>query len=195
MFQWVVLTAVNCQSWWACTYLLNGLKEIIGRNQDGLYRDDMLAYLRNLSGPQTTSIEKKLFTFFKSHKLQITIETNIKQTDFLDIHFDFESEIYKPCRKEDCPPTYINVKSNHSPHIIKNLPTMISKRLSLLSANEEVFNQESGIYNEGLRIAGYSEKVKYIPDQIPDQPKRKRSRKLIHFLPPWNEAVSGNSNL
>ena len=59
MFQWVVLTAVNCQSWWACTYLLNGLKEIIGRNQDGLYRDDMLAYLRNLSGPQTTSIEKK----------------------------------------------------------------------------------------------------------------------------------------
>ena len=98
MFQWVVLTAVNCQSWWACTYLLNGLKEIIGRNQDGLYRDDMLAYLRNLSGPQTTSIEKKLFTFFKSHKLQITIETNIKQTDSLNIHFDLESEIYKPYR-------------------------------------------------------------------------------------------------
>ena len=85
---------------------------------------------------------------------------------------------------------YINVKSNHSPHIIKNLPTMISKRLSLLSSNEEVFNEESAIYNEGLRIAGYKEKVRFIPDQNLQGQRRKRRRNLIHFLPPWNEAVA-----
>ena len=67
---------------------------------------------------------------------------------------------------------------------------MISKRLSLLSSNEEVFNEESAIYNEGLRIAGYKEKVRFIPDQNLQGQRRKRRRNLIHFLPPWNEAVA-----
>ena len=171
-------------------YLLNGLKAILDEDQDGLYMDDLLAYIRGLSGPQIAKIEKKLFSFFKSLDLKITIQSNVKQTDFLDIHFDLDSETHKPYRKEDTPPVYINVNSNHSPHIIKNLPTMISKRLSLLSSNEEVFNEESAIYNEGLRIAGYKEKVRFFPDQNLQGQRRKRRRNLIHFLPPWNEAVA-----
>ena len=66
---------------------------------------------------------------------------------------------------------------------------MISKRLSMLSSNEQVFNQECAVYNEGLRLAGYKDKVSYIPGTEDQQPKRKRKRKIIYFLPPWNDAV------
>ena len=79
-------------------YLLNGLKAILDEDQDGLYRDDLLAYIRGLSGPQIAKIEKKLFSFFKSLDLKITIQSNVKQTDFLDIHFDLDSETHKPYR-------------------------------------------------------------------------------------------------
>ena len=169
-------------------YLLNGLKQIIKVEHQGLYRDDYLCIV-NLPGPELEKLRKKLFQFFQSHKLSITIEAGVKQTDYLDISFDLNTGLHRPYRKEDTPPVYINVDSNHNPSIKKNLPVMISKRLSMLSSNEQVFNQESAVYNEGLRLAGYKDKVSYIPETGNQQPKRKRKRKIIYFLPPWNDAV------
>lgn len=170
-------------------YLLNGLKRIIKMDHQGLYRDDYKAIV-NLPGPDIEKLRQKLFSFFQGHKLSVTIEAGMKQSDFLDISFDLNTGLHRPFRKEDTPPVYINVDSNHNPSIKKNLPVMISKRLSMLSSNEQVFNQESAIYNEGLRLAGYNEKVKYIPENIDQQPKRRRRRKIIYFLPPWNDAVA-----
>ena len=169
-------------------YLLNGLKKIIKVDHQGLYRDDYLCIV-NLPGPDLEKLRQKLFKFFQSYNLSVTIEAGVKQTDYLDISFDLNTGLHRPYRKEDTPPVYINVDSNHNPSIKKNLPVMISKRLSMLSSNEQVFNQESSVYNEGLRLAGYQEKVKYIPDSTDQQPKRKRKRKIIYFLPPWNDAV------
>ena len=67
----------------------------------------------------------------------------------------------------------------------------------MLSSNEEVFNQESHIYNEGLRLAGYREKINYIPannDQNSqnNQSKKRRKRNVIYFCPPWNDALKTN---
>ena len=39
---------------------------------------------------------------------------------------------------------------------------MISERISKLSSNEQIFNQEANLYNEGLKQAGYKEKIKYV---------------------------------
>ena len=74
---------------------------------------------------------------------------------------------------------------------------MILKRVSMLSSNEEVFNQESHIYNEGLRLAGYRDKINYIPannDQNSqnNQSKKRRKRNVIYFCPPWNDALKTN---
>ena len=92
-------------------------------------------------------LRKNLFNFFGQFNLKITIEANIKATDFLDISMNLETGIHRPFRKEDSVPTYINVNSNHPPHIKQNLPVMISKRISNLSSNEEVFNEEANLYN------------------------------------------------
>lgn len=69
---------------------------------------------------------------------------------------------------------------------------MISKRISKLSSNEEVFNQEANLYNEGLRQAGYTEKIKYIHDVQPNRQNRTRKRNIIFFCPPWNDALATN---
>ena len=73
---------------------------------------------------------------------------------------------------------------------------MISKQVSILSSNEEVFNQEAYIYNEGLKQAGYNDKIRYMPttpDDVNRQVnKRRRKRNVIYFCPPWNDALKTN---
>ena len=142
-------------------FLLNGLKRFIRKKDQGLYRDDFISVVE-VSGPQVERLQKNLFKFFEQYKLKVTIEANVKKADFLDISMDLESGIHRPFRKEDTIPTYINVQSNHPPHIKNNLPRMISERISKLSSNEQIFNQEAYIYNEGLKQAGYMEKIKYV---------------------------------
>ena len=36
----------------------------------------------------------------------------------------------------------------------------------MLSSNQDIFDQEAPIYNEGLRLAGYNEQIQYIPPQM-----------------------------
>ena len=110
----------------------------------------------------------RLIGFFDGFGLKITVQANVIRTDYLDILFDLESGLHRPFRKDDNIPCYINVQSNHPPHITRNLPEMISKRVSMLSSNEEVFEQEAAIYNEGLKAAGYQQMIRYIP-QDPQQ--------------------------
>ena len=81
----------------------------------GLYRDDGLCYLRNSNGHQNDKLRKDLIQTFKNHDLKITITCNLKQIDFLDITFDLESGIYKPYKKVNNDPRYVNSSSNHPP--------------------------------------------------------------------------------
>ena len=69
---------------------------------------------------------------------------------------------------------------------------MISERVSKLSSNEQVFNQEANLYNEGLKQAGYKEKVKFVNPNNEDRPARSRRRNIIYFCPPWNDALATN---
>ena len=66
---------------------------------------------------------------------------------------------------------------------------MLSKRLSMLSSNEQVFNQESAVYNKGLRLAGYKDKVSYIPETGNQKEEEKN-----HLFLAAMEWCSGNSN-
>ena len=56
---------------------------------------------------------------------------------------------------------YVHVDSNHPQHVTKHAVSEISRRLSLLSSNEEIFNNAKGPYEEALKRAGHKEKLSY----------------------------------
>ena len=84
-------------------------------------------------------MKKDLVARFMSHKLSITIDTNLESTNFLDITVDLESEKFKPYRKPNNQPLHAHTESNHPPTVIKQLPISIKKRLSEISSTEDDF--------------------------------------------------------
>ena len=52
-------------------------------------------------------LKKNIIAFFKEHGFQITIEINLKVTDFLDIYSDLENKFY-PYRKPKNTPFYVH---------------------------------------------------------------------------------------
>ena len=118
-------------------YLLDKLSKLLGKDNVGLYRDDGLTAVKSTSGPVLDKMRKNIITLFKNEGLGITIDTNLIETDFLDVTFNLTTGKFFPYRKPNNIPLYINVKSNHPPSIIKDLPKMINKRLSDLSCNKE----------------------------------------------------------
>ena len=170
-------------------YILSKLETLINKEYIGLYRDDGLAVV-NMSGPQIEQLRKKLFTAFKTLGFSVKIQANVTATDFLDIWFDLKNESYKPYRKENNTPVYIDINSNHPQTIKKQLPNMIQKRLSLLSSSNKMFQTELPIYQEALLKAGYKDKLNY--ENKPKPVKRKRKRKILWFNPPYSQSVKTN---
>jgi len=103
-------------------YMLDKLSSIFGKKQIGLYRDDGLAVVVNANGPKTDNIRKKITASFKDERLSITIDTNLVETDFLDVSFDLANKLYKPYRKPDNDPIYVNINSNHPKSIVEAIP-------------------------------------------------------------------------
>ena len=116
-------------------YLLDKLSNLLGKENVGLYRDNGIAAINSCSGPVLDITRKSVIALFKKEELNITIETNLIETNFHDVTFSLVTEKYFPYRKPNNDPLYINAKSNHPPAIIKDLPKMINKRLSGLSCN------------------------------------------------------------
>ena len=70
-------------------YMLSKIKSVFKNQNDvGLYRNDGLGILRNLSGPQIERVRKEIIKIFKKCGLSITIKTNLKIVQFLDIELD-----------------------------------------------------------------------------------------------------------
>ena len=123
-------------------FILNKLENVFQNNTFGLYKDDGLAVIKGLSGPEIERLKKNAVTTFKDYGLNITIEANLLTVNYLDVTFDLRKGIYLPYRKPDNPPVYINSCSNYPPTVIKQLPKSISKILSDLSSNEEIFTNQ-----------------------------------------------------
>ena len=68
------------------TYLLYQINNVISKENVGLSRDNGLGIFRNMSGPEVERKKKDLIRIFKSNGLSITVKTNLKVADFLDIH-------------------------------------------------------------------------------------------------------------
>ena len=122
-------------------YLLSKLSALVNKASIGLYRDDGLVVVSNISGPTLDCLRKRITALFKEENLSITIETSLFSTDFLDVTLDLRREKYYPYRKPNNKLSYINARSNHPPTIIKELPIMVNKRISDLSCNKDEFDK------------------------------------------------------
>eukprot|EP00794_Sanderia_malayensis_P001438 gene1438-biopygen1186 len=142
-------------------FILNKLATKYGKDNIGLYRDDGLAIFKNISGPQADRIRKDITKYFKQHGLNITIQTNLKIVNYLDVTFNLTNESYYPYRKPNNLPLYINTKSNHPPNIIKQLPAAINRRISDISCNETEFNKAKPTYENALKSSGYDQPLTY----------------------------------
>ena len=123
---------------------------------------------------------------FKKLDFKITISANLKKTIFLDVTFNLENGKYEPFRKPGDKPLYINVSSNHPPGILRNIPAVITKRLSELSSDKEVFDEASQMYKRALDESGYKDPIRYI-EATGTSKKRNRQRNINDVF------VMGNS--
>ena len=80
-------------------YFLNQWKDFITNRTVRVYREDRLVVVHKYSGPQMDRLRKNIIDFFKQHGFQITIEVNLKITNFLDIYLDLENDKFYPYRK------------------------------------------------------------------------------------------------
>ena len=161
------------------TVYMNKLRTKFNNENIGLYRDDGLAAFRNM-GPRTADkIKKQFIDTFKEYGLKITIESNLKIVNYLDITLDLSNGKYYPYRKHGNPPQYVNAKSNHPPQIIKQLPASISKRIARLSCDEAEFNKAATQYNEALKSSGFKTSLKYKSKSENTTPNKARRRRNI----------------
>ena len=173
-------------------YILSILGKVYGIQNVGLYRDDGLACLHKISGPALDKIRKDMIrTFRENFGLKITITTNLKTVNFLDVTFNLYTGKYQTYNKPNDTPTYINVNSNYPPNIIKALPNNISKRISNISSDKATFNNVAPSYNDALSASGYKLNLTYQQDLRPS--KKVRQRKIIWFNPP--HSVNAETNI
>ena len=131
--------------------------------------------------------------------LKLPLKQIYLKVNFLDVNLDLRSNSFHPYRKPNDKPLYINSKSNHPPHVIKNLPIAINKRLSEISSSEKLFNENKKEYEDALKNSGYNTKLKMNKinpeiqmNQKQNKTKRKRNRKIIWYNPPYNMNLKTN---
>ena len=101
-------------------------------------------------------MKKQMCEIFRKNNLRITIEANIKVTDFLDVTLELDTGVYRPFLKQNNILQYVNTRSNHPPNILKNIPENINKRLNSLSKNENIFKEAVPPYQKALKEAGHN---------------------------------------
>ena len=119
------------------------------------------------------------------------METNLIKTDFLDVTFNLPTKKYFPFRKANNTPLYINAFFNNPPTIIKQLPKMVSKRISDLSCNKEEFDKIKSVYESALKDSIHFSSISYNNSNTRNA-RRNRNRKVTWFNPPYSQNVKTN---
>ena len=93
--------------------MLSLLSKHINKNHTGLYRNDMLAILKNTSGPEAEKLKKKFQKLFKEKDLDIILQCNLKTANNLGIKINLNGSSHLPYRKRNKEFNYIYVNSGH----------------------------------------------------------------------------------
>jgi len=142
---------------------------------------------------QAEQIKKDLCNILGKHGLKITIEANKKIVNFLDVTLNLSNGKHMPYNKPNNIPLYVNMKSNHPPRIINNIPQSINRRLSEISYDEESFNKAAPIYQKALNNSGYTHHLAFSP-QTSSEPvssgRKNQKREIIWYNPPYSKNVA-----
>ena len=78
--------------------------------------------------------------------------------------------------------------------IIKHLPAAISRRISDILCNQEIFDKAKPDYEKELRDSGYADNLLHVktPENKDLNKKKKRKRNIIWFNPPHSKNVQTN---
>ena len=179
-------------------YLLHRLCSIVPQLFNGLYRDDGLIMIVDPTGPGMERLRKDLIEVYRSEGLKITISPPSLVVDYLDVTLHADGS-FRPYRKADQTTMYVNQQSNHPASILKNIPGMISNRLSSISSNAEVFETAAPYYRAALERSGYSDpELQFVERPPSTNPRSNRSRKkprkrrILWFNPPFSVTVETN---
>ena len=165
-------------------FILNTLQDRFGKDV-GLYRDDGLAVINIRSGRLCDRERKELAAVFDNLGLKITAQTNQLRTNFLDLTFDLNKGSYKPYRKPNDDPLYINQFSNHPPPIIRELPHSINRQINTLCCDKETFEEAAPTYNDALTRSDFNVQLKYEQPKTSTSTCNKRQRNVIWYNPPF----------
>ena len=171
-------------------YMLTHLKSICG-NDIGLYRDDGLAVSHDTPQMVETA-KKKICAVFSEKGLKIIIEANKKVINYLDVTLNLNSGKHQPYMKPGNTPLYVHAMSNHPPEILKRIPESINQRLSDISSDEREFNNAAPPYQAALKKSGYEYKLHFAPKDRRNKRRRKRTRNITWFNPPFDARVKTN---
>ena len=142
-------------------FILNHLSKKFGKESIGLYRDDGLALIKSKSARLADKTRKELHKIFELFDLKITAESNLRIVNFLDVTFNLNNGKYRPYRKPNDDPLYINRYSNHQPSIIRQLPTSVNKRIAMLSSDEQTFMESAPAYQNALDHSNFNHDLSY----------------------------------
>ena len=81
--------------------------------------DNVLAVLKNQSGPQSEQVKKNIQKIFKEHGLDIILQCNMKIVSYLDVTFNLNDGTYKPYTKPNNEIKYLQEDSNHPLSVIR----------------------------------------------------------------------------
>ena len=143
---------------------------------------------------------KDFHELFGIHGLKITIDANMKSVNFLDINLDLCNSIYKPYRKPNDKPLYLNVGSNHPKSVKNAIPISVNKRLSNISSSPDQFRKAAPEYQKSLDNSGYNHVLAFEKESDADKEnkgikrmvKTLRKRNIVWFNPPFNAEVKTN---
>ena len=142
--------------------ILDKFQQLNKVNNFDFLKDDGLAVVKNMRGPQSKKVTKELQVLFKEFGLNLIIEYNKATVDYLDITLNLLDGTYKPCQKPENTLQYIHKESSHPPNIFKQIPIAIKTRLSNHSSNEKVYSH-AGDYEKAVKKSGFNVKLQYKP--------------------------------
>ena len=173
-------------------YILHILRKEIKEVDFAIYRDDGIGVHKRLPKTKLNGVKNKMNNIFKQLGLKTEPLYNQTRIDFLDVTFDLHKETHRPYRKPNDRPTYVHAMSNHPPHVKKNIPIAVNKRLCELSSNEEIFNESKKDYSDALKKSGHSHKLTYKKPDTKTRKKRQRRKDIIWFTPPYSASLKTN---
>ena len=176
------------------TFILATITKAVPTASIGLYRDDGLDVLWDTPGSKADRIRKDLIKMFAEMGLKITIQTNLKVADFLDVTLNLSTRSFYSFRKPNNRPIYIHKLSNYSPDIIK----IYQHQSAAVSRTYRVTRHPSPTPSpsrlNALKASGFSEEAEYLEERKSTVRGkwRNRPRKITWFNPPFSQNVATN---